>query len=165
VVGKGWTAAGELEIGDELVGVEGQRMAVEEMEETEEYVTLYNLWVAEHHTYFVGADEWGFSVWAHNEYTNLKALFVSLGMFGDEPGQFSKKTLETAMTILKRDGDQAFHDYIMDKMGKNADAFIAETAWDAALRTHHLHASQIHTRYGISEEGRSRCCRSSLQGC
>ncbi|MCI0560692.1 MAG: hypothetical protein MN733_19580, partial [Nitrososphaera sp.] len=28
--------------------------------------TLYNLQVEDHHTYFVGCDEWGFSVWAHN---------------------------------------------------------------------------------------------------
>jgi hypothetical protein len=27
---------------------------------------VYNLRVADFHTYFVGCDEWGFSVWAHN---------------------------------------------------------------------------------------------------
>ncbi len=27
---------------------------------------MYNVRVADHHTYFVGTDEWGFSVWAHN---------------------------------------------------------------------------------------------------
>jgi hypothetical protein len=27
---------------------------------------VYNLRVAEDHTYFVGAENWGFSVWAHN---------------------------------------------------------------------------------------------------
>src|SRR5262249_51445608 len=26
----------------------------------------YNLRIADHHTYFVGARDWGFSVWAHN---------------------------------------------------------------------------------------------------
>jgi hypothetical protein len=29
-------------------------------------VTLYNLRVSDYHTYFVGCQEWGFSVWAHN---------------------------------------------------------------------------------------------------
>jgi hypothetical protein len=29
-------------------------------------VKVYNLRVADWHTYFVGCDEWGFSVWAHN---------------------------------------------------------------------------------------------------
>ncbi|MBY0456346.1 MAG: hypothetical protein K2V38_03305, partial [Gemmataceae bacterium] len=28
--------------------------------------TVYNVEVDEHHTYFVGREEWGFSVWAHN---------------------------------------------------------------------------------------------------
>lgn len=28
--------------------------------------TVYNFRVADWHTYFVGCDEWGFSVWAHN---------------------------------------------------------------------------------------------------
>src|SRR6266404_1401581 len=28
---------------------------------------VYNLRVAEFNTYFVGCDEWGFSVWAHNQ--------------------------------------------------------------------------------------------------
>jgi len=31
-----------------------------------EVETVYNLRVAEHHTYFVGSEAWGFSVWAHN---------------------------------------------------------------------------------------------------
>ena len=31
-----------------------------------EVTTVYNLRVAEYHTYFVGTSEWGFSVWAHN---------------------------------------------------------------------------------------------------
>jgi hypothetical protein len=27
---------------------------------------VYNMRVAEYHTYFVGCEAWGFSVWAHN---------------------------------------------------------------------------------------------------
>jgi len=29
-------------------------------------VLVYNLRIADYHTYFVGSREWGFSVWAHN---------------------------------------------------------------------------------------------------
>jgi hypothetical protein len=32
------------------------------------YETVYNIRVADFATYFVGCEEWGFSVWAHNEY-------------------------------------------------------------------------------------------------
>jgi RHS repeat-associated protein len=66
VVGKGWTTAAELAVGDDLVGVDGRRVSVEKVELTDEYVTLYNISVAEFHTYFVGCQEWGFNVWAHN---------------------------------------------------------------------------------------------------
>jgi hypothetical protein len=32
---------------------------------------VYNFEVADFHTYFVGCDEWGFSVWAHNRYDDI----------------------------------------------------------------------------------------------
>jgi hypothetical protein len=41
-------------------------VAVEDLLDTGEYETVYNLRVADFHTYFVGGEEWGFSVWAHN---------------------------------------------------------------------------------------------------
>ncbi len=72
VAGKGWVAAAGLRTGDELVGHDGRRMAVEELYDTGAYETVYNLRIAEYHTYFVGCDEWGFSVWAHNSYTALR---------------------------------------------------------------------------------------------
>jgi hypothetical protein len=39
---------------------------VEEVFATGEVEPVYNLRVAEYHTYFVGGGDWGFSVWAHN---------------------------------------------------------------------------------------------------
>jgi hypothetical protein len=65
----GWTNANELRIGDAVLGMDGQWMAVEEIIETLTRETVYNLRVADFHTYFVGCDEWGFSVWAHNQCT------------------------------------------------------------------------------------------------
>jgi hypothetical protein len=63
VQGKGWTAAGGLQVGD-LLSLENGWLAVEDVLDTGEYETVYNLRVAEYHTYFVGTLEWGFSVWA-----------------------------------------------------------------------------------------------------
>jgi large repetitive protein len=63
---KGWVPAGELLPGDLLSSHDGQWVAVEAVLDTGDYATVYNLRVAEDHTYFVGCDEWGFSVWAHN---------------------------------------------------------------------------------------------------
>lgn len=36
------------------------------MADSGEDVPVYNLRIADYHTYFVGGSEWGFSVWAHN---------------------------------------------------------------------------------------------------
>ena len=63
---KGWTEASLLEPGDRLAGEDGQWIEVEEVYDTGEWETLYNLRVADCHTYFVGDEGWGFSVWAHN---------------------------------------------------------------------------------------------------
>jgi hypothetical protein len=48
---------------------DGQWTSVEEVRDTGKYEKVYNLRVADFHTYFVGDTSWGFSVWAHNAYT------------------------------------------------------------------------------------------------
>jgi hypothetical protein len=63
---KGWVPARELQEGDLFSTHEGRWVAAEGVYDTGEYGTVYNLRVAEYHTYFVGSREWGFSVWAHN---------------------------------------------------------------------------------------------------
>jgi hypothetical protein len=66
--GKGWTAAGALQAGDRL-RTDGGWVAVAEVFDTGEYAPVYNLRVAEYHTYFVGDAGWGWALWAHNTYT------------------------------------------------------------------------------------------------
>jgi intein/homing endonuclease len=63
---KGWVAAAELVKGDRLSSHDGQWVAVEEVFDTNEYETVYNVRIADFHTYFIGTEEWTFSVWAHN---------------------------------------------------------------------------------------------------
>jgi RHS repeat-associated protein len=70
VQGKGWTPARELRTGDRLSSHDGGWLAVEEVLDTGDYETVYNLRVSHYHTYFVGALDWGFSVWAHNSYVS-----------------------------------------------------------------------------------------------
>jgi hypothetical protein len=65
VQGKGWTPARELKEGDLVRTVDGWA-PVTGVKDTGQYDTVYNLRVADYHTYFVGAPEWGFAVWAHN---------------------------------------------------------------------------------------------------
>ena len=45
---------------------DGRWLPVEDVLDTGEYETVYNMRVADHHTYFVGMEAWGFGVWAHN---------------------------------------------------------------------------------------------------
>ena len=66
VHGRGWLPASRLGVGDLLVSHDGQVKLVEDVLDTGEHETVYNVRVADFHTYFVGGDAWGFSVWAHN---------------------------------------------------------------------------------------------------
>jgi intein/homing endonuclease len=73
LLGQGWRCAKELQAGDWLISHERVPVRLEEVRQTAEVATVYNLRVADYHTYFVGSREWGFSVWAHNaEYTIVK---------------------------------------------------------------------------------------------
>jgi len=65
-LGRGWVFAQELAVGDKLSTHEGRWVAVEGVTDSGEVTTVYNVRVADYHTYFVGCAEWGFSVWAHN---------------------------------------------------------------------------------------------------
>lgn len=66
---KEWVPAGELVAGYDLSCEDGSWAAVAEVFDTGEWAAVYNFRVADWHTYFVGRQEWGFSVWAHNAYT------------------------------------------------------------------------------------------------
>jgi hypothetical protein len=82
VVNRGeWLSASRLEIGDVVVGYDGQCSTVEDLLDTGAYETVYNVRVAGYHTYFVGGKEWGFSVWAHNAEYKVEAVDGVLTLF------------------------------------------------------------------------------------
>ncbi|HYH66562.1 MAG TPA: polymorphic toxin-type HINT domain-containing protein, partial [Urbifossiella sp.] len=64
--GKGWVACQQLAVGDRLLAEDGSWVAVEDLLDTGEWETVYNLRIVDYHTYFVGCEEWGFSAWVHN---------------------------------------------------------------------------------------------------
>jgi len=66
VKGKGWTPAQELRSGDRIRLEAPGWLSVEDVVDCKSLETVYNFEVEEDHTYFVGCDEWGFAVWAHN---------------------------------------------------------------------------------------------------
>lgn len=77
--------AGELEVGDQLVSSQGVLVPIESISNLNEITTVYNLRVADHHTYFVGGALWGWDVWVHNAYQiNTRFRNGSKLMRGDE---------------------------------------------------------------------------------
>jgi len=74
VRGAGWRPAKELKPGDELSTPDGRWVPVESVGEPGPETRVYNLRVADYHTYFVGCQEWGFSVWAHNNNDCVKVI-------------------------------------------------------------------------------------------
>jgi Pretoxin HINT domain len=63
---KGWVAANTLEVGDFILAENGDWKRVEDLFDTGDWQPVYNLRVADWHTYFVGGDSWGWAAWAHN---------------------------------------------------------------------------------------------------
>lgn len=72
VVGKGWTAAGNLVEGDEVYNLDGSTSVVlgAEIEKLDECVLVYNLEVEDFHSYFVG----DVPVLVHNIYGSYKDM-------------------------------------------------------------------------------------------
>jgi hypothetical protein len=58
--------ARELKAGDQLVSHDGQLLAIDAVRVTDQIANVYNIRVADYHTYFVGGAAWGWDVWAHN---------------------------------------------------------------------------------------------------
>ncbi len=67
----GWVAAHQLEAGDELRTHDGGWLKVGGLEGPKPSAPVYNMCVAEYHTYFIGDQIWGFAIWAHNKPTGV----------------------------------------------------------------------------------------------
>ncbi len=110
VRGKGWICSKDLKFGDELNSHDGKWHAVESVTNLNEVAIVYNLRVSEYHTYFVGARDWGFSVWAHNTCYEIRS--IGNGRFGlfnrttNRPVNFPGT--QNAITSNSVDGIQQF---------------------------------------------------------
>jgi len=77
VRGRGWTKAQELRVGDDVRLMGPGWATVEAVSDTGRLETVYNLEIEDDHTYFVGCDEWGISVWAHNSYGEFERIVTN----------------------------------------------------------------------------------------
>jgi hypothetical protein len=69
-----FVVAGELQVGEQLVGHDGKLVQIESIGSTGEVTTVYNLRVADFHTYFVGGTIWGWDAWVHNASYSVRAF-------------------------------------------------------------------------------------------
>jgi hypothetical protein len=76
VDGTGWVEAGGLVPGERIATLSGSWAEVEEVYDTGKYERVYNLQVADYHTYFVGGPGVD-ALWAHNACVNF--VMVELG--------------------------------------------------------------------------------------
>ncbi len=67
---RGWTQANSLKVGKSVRTDVGWAM-IEDLFDTGEHETVYNMRVADHHTYFVGDAGWDGNLWAHNDYKKV----------------------------------------------------------------------------------------------
>ena len=111
--------------------------------DTGSWETVYNFRIADFHTYFVGCDEWGFSVWAHNATcavaetpqarANYEAIFggkVSLReqYLGRTLGKDSK-TGQAVQAEMKKNGDLRTNKTTGDVEIKYTDPVDGKTKW------------------------------------
>ncbi|MBY0460847.1 MAG: HINT domain-containing protein, partial [Gemmataceae bacterium] len=68
VEGQSWTQAGALKEGDRIATLSGEWVPLTEVYDTDQWEPVYNVRVADWHTYFVGDEGWGWAAWAHNIY-------------------------------------------------------------------------------------------------
>jgi hypothetical protein len=113
---KGWSDCHQLAVGDRLVCADGTWAIVEDLLDTGEWETVYNVRVADFRTYFVGYDEWGFSVWAHNEY-GLDRVAQDLVSEPTSPPPSKAKERHGAANgpVTKLRGDSDFAGYMLDE--------------------------------------------------
>ena len=74
VAERGWTPAGSLQPGDRLLLAAGGTLPVESLTPADRWRTVYDVLVEADPNYFVGNDEWGSAVWAHNQSREFKRL-------------------------------------------------------------------------------------------
>lgn len=111
--------AQEVVAGDKFVSHDGQCVDVEEVYETGENETVYNLRVADYHTYFVGdSREWGFSVWAHNAACTVDEVKKAVGK---KHAQRLGDKLESVAELIRQGKVVRAQDELA-KMGVNVDS-------------------------------------------
>jgi hypothetical protein len=128
VRGKGWLPAGGMVVGDLLLGLDGKWVVLTGKRDTGEWASVYNLRVADYHSYFVGEETWGWSVWAHNAKYIAKAVKP---VNGRNPINAARAYASGAMTVggvkFTKAGFPIFTPHAMRQKGKIVQTKITYT--------------------------------------
>ena len=101
VRGKGWVEAHYLEKGDEFQTSDGRRVPCDGIADSGRIETVYNVEVADSHTYFVGERGWGWDLWVHNYLAgSVRDLINKLSVDGSVPRLMSQ-LLSNSMNMWK----------------------------------------------------------------
>ena len=106
---------------------------VEAVVDTGRLETVYNLEIEGDHTYFVGCDEWGFSVWAHNACEEFfKELELVLGKQAKQGGAAEARAFKDAIEAAVNGNEAKFKDLLTK--GGVQDAEAVKRLYDAARK-------------------------------
>ena len=136
-------ATSQLRVGDALRSHDGQWLAVEDVRDTGREEVVYNGRVAEYHTYFVGDEGWGFSVWAHN----------SCGPGGGEASNGgvlnTARYAQTSFSSTFSMEGTRIYSRLAGRPINTIDDMVA------AIRAGHINPSQIEVNYIVRPGGRT----------
>ena len=109
VIGEGWVAAGDLEVGDEVYNLDGTVSVVigSEVEKLDEPVLVYNLEVENFHSYFVGC----VPILVHNYKKDIKQVRQAAreaGLNTDEMKEAFQREIEDLKHSSGKRGDDNF---------------------------------------------------------
>ena len=141
VRGRGWVAARELRVGDELRSHDGQWVAVEGVRNTGREEVVYNCRVAEYHTYFVGDESWPYSVWAHNAYDII-------GRGERWHGRFPKEYKPNSV-LYRTDGQRIISYQVYNRFGKPLKRVDLVGKAHAGIATPHTHVWQYNKKIQV----------------
>ena len=154
---QGWTKAGDLQPGDMLSCDLNSWIELTDVTEIEGEHAVYNFRVAQHHTYFVGGRDFGFSVWTHNACgepdpqfivdrpfhffirDNTTSAMLFMGRISDPLGETENELVpqfqEEKPVLGDANGDQKvnFADFLIlsANFGKQVDAVLADGDFDS----------------------------------
>jgi hypothetical protein len=117
-----WTPAGELQVGDLLATAAGRYLPVEKLHHTGNLETVYNFRVADHHTYFVADQHWGFEVWVHNR------SCTPTQQLSQAPAQ-ARRSLRNSMNGI-RDTQEAHHVIPFELKDHDLIVYAASRGWN-----------------------------------